>query len=252
MSRVSGLCRGPRLGTAPTTASWYRAYYRAYYRILLPRRGTGGVGGRPGVSPGQGPCARSKTLPTYLCGGLGPSGPSFPSLVMVWVAPGGAGLMAAVGDVAGPPGSVVARVVEAVHLPWVTRERVALTAVVVAVVLAMMTWGRAKLRSSRLGQRSAVAMVPTRTFDPSLEEVLRFANQLVRTRPATRRLSPRSASAVRVRFMSIPGGGLVTEVEGPARSQSVVRLGCYAEVDLRPVEALRPPPPEPDVKGKAG
>ncbi len=160
--------------------------------------------------------------------------------------------MAAVGDVAGQAGSVVDRVVEAVQLPWVTRERVALTAVVVAVVVAMTMMGRAKLRSSRLGQRSAVAMVPTRTFDPSLEEVLRFANQLVRTRPATRRLSPRSASAVRVRFMSIPGGGLVTEVEGPARSQSVVRLGCYAEVDLRPVEALRPPPPELEAKGKAG
>jgi len=160
--------------------------------------------------------------------------------------------MAAVGDGAGQAGSVVDRVVEAVHLTWVSRERVALTAVAVAVVVAMMTWGRAKLRSSRLGQRSSVAMVPTRTFDPTLEEVLRFANQLVRTRPATRRLSPRSASAVRIRFMSLAGGGLVTEVEGPARSQSVVRLGCYDQVDLRPVEALRPPPPELEAKGQAG
>ena len=159
--------------------------------------------------------------------------------------------MAAVGDGAGQAGSVVDRVVEAVHLPWLTREKVALTAVVVAVVVAMMTMGRAKLRARRLGQRSAVAMVPTRTFDPTLEEVLRFANQLVRTRPATRHLSPRGASAVRVRLMSIPGGGLVTEVEGPARSQSVVRLGCYGEVDLRPVEALRPPPVL-EAKGEAG
>ena len=160
--------------------------------------------------------------------------------------------MAAVGDGAGQAGSVVDRVVEAVHLPWLTREKVALTAVVVAVVVAMMTMGRAKLRARRLGQRSVVAMVPTRTFDPTLEEVLRFANQLVRTRPATRHLSPRGASAVRVRLMSIPGGGLVTEVEGPARSQSVVRLGCYGEVDLRPVEALRPPPPVLEAKGEAG
>ena len=247
MSRVSEPHPGPRLGTAPATASWYRAYYR----VLVPRRGTGGAGDRRGVSPGQRACARSKMLLTYLYGGLGPSGPSYLSLGMVWVAPGGAGLMAAVGDAAGQAGRVVDRVVEAVQLPWVTRERVALTAVAVAVVVAMTMIGRAKLRSSRLGQRSAVAMVPTRTFDPSLEEVLRFANQLVRTRPATRRLSPRSASAVRVRFVSIPGGGLVTEVEGPSRSESVVRLGCYAEVDLRPVEALRPPPPELDVK-KAG
>ncbi len=180
-------------------------------------------------------------LTTYLCGGLGPSGPSFLSLEMVRVAPGGAGLLAAVGDGAG---GVVGQVVEGVHLSWVTGERVALTAVGVAVVVAMMTWGRAKLRSSRLGQRSAVAMVPTRTFDPTLEEVVRFANQLVRTRPATRHVSPRSASAVRIRFMSTPGGGLVTEVEGPARSQSVVRLGCYGEVDLRPVDVVRPPPRE--------
>ena len=181
---------------------------------------------------------------TYVCSHVGPSGPSVPCLAMVWVAPGGAGVLAAVGDAAGPAERAVDRLIGAVDLAWLTAERVTLTAVVVAVVVAMLTWGRAKLRSRRLGQRSAVAMVPTRTFDPSLEEVLRFANQLVRTRPATRHLSPRGASAVRVRLMSLPGGGLVSEVEGPARSESVVRLGCYGEVDLRPVEALRPPPPQ--------
>lgn len=232
---------GPRTGRAVGRAV-VRAAHRAVGRSVLAVVWA--------FSQVRGRVQGARASVTYLYGGLGPSGPSYLSLGMVRVAPGGAGLMGAVSDVAGQAGSVVDRVVEAVQLPWVTRERVALTAVVVAVVLAMMTWGRAKLRSSRLGQRSAVAMVPTRTFDPSLEEVLRFANQLVRTRPATRRLSPRSASAVRVRLASIPGGGLVTEVEGPARSESVVRLGCYAEVDLRPVEALRPPPPEPMRRGR--
>ncbi len=234
---------GPRSGRAVGRAVG-RAAHRAVGRSVLVMTWA--------FSQVRGRVQGARTSVTYLYGGLGPSGPSYLSLGMVWVAPGGAGLMAAVGDGAGQAGSVVDRAVEAVQLPWVTRERVALTAVAVAVVVAMTMMGRAKLRSSRLGQRSAVAMVPTRTFDPSLEEVLRFANQLVRTRPATRRLSPRSASAVRVRFMSILGGGLVTEVEGPARSQSVVRLGCYAEVDLRPVEALRPPPLQPDVTGKTG
>lgn len=229
---------------SPTVRAWVRALVRAMVRARSAVLAVLSlVGGRvQGATPSV----------TYVWSHVGPSGPSAPSVAMVWVAPGGAGLLAAVGAVAGEAVGVVDRVVGAVDFPWVMRERVALPAVVVAVVVAMMTWGRAKLRSSRLGQRSAVAMVPTRTFDPTLEEVLRFANQLVRTRPATRRLSPRSASAVRIRFVSVSGGRLVTEVDGPARSQSVVRLGCYDQVDLRPVEALRPPPPEPDAKGKAG
>ena len=178
---------------------------------------------------------------TYLYGGCAPSGASYLSLGMARSARGGAGLIGASAEIAGEARRVVDRVVEALpHPSWSTRE-VALLAVAVAVVMAMMTWGRAKLRRSRLGQRSAVAMVPTRTFDPSQEEVLRFANQLVRTRPATRRFSPRSASAVRVRLASLAGGSLVYEIEGPARSQSVIRLGCFPEVDLRPVDALRPP-----------
>ena len=79
--------------------------------------------------------------------------------------------------------------------PLVDQRESGAQAVAVAVVVAMMTMGRAKLRSSRLGQRSAVAMIPTRTFDPTLEEVVRFANQLVRIRPATpdHRLRPSRA-----------------------------------------------------------
>ena len=136
------------------------------------------------------------------------------------------------------------------YLPGDARSWAVAGAVAAAAVV-MSAMGRAKLIRRGLRRRIAIAMVPTSTFDPSLEDVLRFASQLVRIRPATRWLSPRAASCVRIRFVSIPGGRLVVELEGPVRSRSVLRLGSYSQVDLRPVEALRPPPQADEAKDPA-
>lgn len=107
---------------------------------------------------------------------------------------------------------------------------IALPAVVAVIVAAAAV--RAWRGARALRQRTAVAMVPTESFDPSPEEVTRFASQLTRLRPSTR-LVPSSALAVRVRLTSLPGGRMTYQLEGPQRSRSVLRLGGYSGVELR-------------------
>lgn len=90
---------------------------------------------------------------------------------------------------------------------------------------------RARLKRRALAARATVALVPTDGFDPTAEEVVRFASELARVRPAVHRLTPRSAAAARIRFVSVAGGQLAMTVEVPARSASVLRLGGYQAVE---------------------
>ncbi|MDQ3574579.1 MAG: hypothetical protein M3404_06610 [Actinomycetota bacterium] len=110
---------------------------------------------------------------------------------------------------------------------------VAVTTVVVAAVLAV-TWATRRALDARV----RIAAVPTESFDPSEEEVIRFAGLLARTRPSVRGVASRRASAVRIRLVALDGGRILQLLEGPGRSLSVLRLGGYDEVDLRPPESL--------------
>lgn len=133
---------------------------------------------------------------------------------------------------------VVSRPLSAGWGQWAPKAlRLGLSVIVIigAVVVVLAAIG-AVLRSRRgaraLRQRVAVAMVPTETFDPSVEEVSRFASQLTRLRPSTH-MTPRSALGVRIRLTSVAGGQMAYQVEGPERSRSVLRLAGYGEVELR-------------------
>lgn len=113
-------------------------------------------------------------------------------------------------------------------------------AVVVAaavLVLAVVVFTRQRTTKD-LAQRVRMVALPTESFDPEAEEVLRLATQLARTRRAVHRWAPRRGDAVRLRLVATEGGRVLQFVEGPRRAESVLRLGGYAEVELLPPETL--------------
>ena len=115
----------------------------------------------------------------------------------------------------------------------------AVTALVVVltsvVVVAVVTWWRTR---RALAQRVRLVALPTESFEPNEEEVLRLATQLARTRRAVHRFGTRRGDAVRIRLVALQGGRVVQFIEGPRRAESVLRLGGYAEVELLPPETL--------------
>lgn len=115
-------------------------------------------------------------------------------------------------------------------LPW----EIAVTVTVVAAVL-----GIAVLLTRRLLIRRALAhrveydWLPTTSFDPSTEDVSRFAAQLTRTRPAESRLRPRRGASVRLSMRTDPSGRLLLRIGGPVNAGSVLRHQSYPQVELR-------------------
>ena len=103
----------------------------------------------------------------------------------------------------------------------------------VAVVMAALDWRRTR---RALARRVVFAALPTETFDPSMEEIIRFGGLLARTRRVA--VGSRRTDAVWLRLTSLPGGRMLQMVEGPPRAESVLRLGGYAEVDLRRPETI--------------
>lgn len=103
-----------------------------------------------------------------------------------------------------------------------------------------------------LARRLRWTVLPSAEFDPSEEEVARFASSLGRCvkRGPTGRLG-RSGCAVRVRLSSTGQGRMAYDLEVPGHAVSVVRSSSYSgvvledpsEVDLA-VEAGRPASPE--------
>ena len=112
--------------------------------------------------------------------------------------------------------------------------------IVVAVVLSLAAvtglwaWG-ARVGHRALAGRQGLVLVPTESFDPNVEEILRFAAALAGCRAA--RLAPRWSRGVRVRLSSV-GGQLAYVVEGAPWLMPVLRSGAFAEVELRPVPTL--------------
>jgi hypothetical protein len=93
-------------------------------------------------------------------------------------------------------------------------------------------------RALRPDRRVRLLALPTDTFDPTPEEVDRYAAQLARVRRTVRGRLDRPAHAVRLRLDSVAGGGCAYRIEGSAQAASILRLTGYAEVDLRPAGAL--------------
>lgn len=111
----------------------------------------------------------------------------------------------------------------------------ALIGMVVIVAMSAIRWW---LTTRTLTRRVRYAMLPTETFDPNPEEIVRFASQLSRARRSVGLPGTRRAESVRLQLVSAPGGRMLQLIEGPARAESVLRIGGFAEVELRPLEDL--------------
>jgi len=109
----------------------------------------------------------------------------------------------------------------------------ALAALVVLAVVAT----RLKMRRE-LASRVSFAVIPTESFDPSAEEILRFAAGLSRTRRVVRRVGAGRTDAIRLRLVAVAGGQVVQLLEGPRRSLSILRNAGFDQVDLRPPEPV--------------
>ncbi len=108
-------------------------------------------------------------------------------------------------------------------------------AMVIVTTVVVLTWWWTR---RGLAQRVCLVALPTESFEPDDEEVLRLATQLARTRRAVHRFDGRRADAVRLRLVALQGGRVVQFIEGPKRAEAVLRLGGYAEVELLPPETL--------------
>lgn len=96
-----------------------------------------------------------------------------------------------------------------------------------------------------------VRLVPTPAFDPSPEEVLRFATTVLRTHRVTRLSGVRRASAVRVRLHQVDGR-VVFDLEGHRRVESVLRVASYGSVERRVLRPTESPGPAADTVPSAG
>ncbi|MBB1258345.1 hypothetical protein H3147_05810 [Streptomyces sp. OF8] len=90
-------------------------------------------------------------------------------------------------------------------------------------------WWRRQVRQA-LEERVRVVLVPADGFDPSLEEIGWFADQLAQV-PAAAGAVPRRAAGVRMRLFC-EGGQLGYAVEGPERAAALLRTSAYADVEV--------------------
>lgn len=137
-------------------------------------------------------------------------------------------------------------------LHFLQERGVLILAVAAALVVVAVVASRAQMRRE-LASRVRFAVIPTESFDPSAEEILRFAAGLSRTRRVVRRLGAGRTDAIRLRLVAVAGGRVVQLLEGPRRSLSILRNAGFDQVDLRPPEAvaglLPPGPDRPDRRG---
>ncbi|UUV29887.1 hypothetical protein NQK81_34770 [Amycolatopsis roodepoortensis] len=106
------------------------------------------------------------------------------------------------------------------------------TTAVVAILIAVFVLHR-HFRSHHLRSRVSYDLLPTATFDPSLQGVLAFAHQLGRVRPVHGWV-PKAAVGVRVRFSTDEVFGKLTmSVEGRESITGVINKLTYPEVEIR-------------------
>lgn len=134
------------------------------------------------------------------------------------------------GEVPGEEGAPKALHQVLEYAPWAI-------AVMVTLVVGVAVLRRVQARRA-LASRVVFAALPTESFDPSPEEIVRFAFLLLRCRRSSRGFSSRRTDSVRLKLSSLPGGRMIQSLEGPRRAESVLRMGGYAEVDLRLPETM--------------
>lgn len=104
----------------------------------------------------------------------------------------------------------------------------------------LLTREAAARRALRGDRRIRLTVLPTETFDPSEEEVARYAAQLSRTR-RTLWGPGRRAQAVRLRLDSTGEGQCAYRIEGAPRAASILKLPGFDETELRSTDGLEPP-----------
>lgn len=107
-------------------------------------------------------------------------------------------------------------------------------------VIAVWLIRRALIRRTLSG-RETYDLLPTSSFDPTPEDVSRFAAQLTRARPAESRLRPRRAASVRICARTEETGRLLLRLSGTRNAGSVLRHQTYAQVELRRTEHQEKP-----------
>lgn len=143
------------------------------------------------------------------------------------------------------------------HVFAVELSAVALLATTAAVIIAVRVI-RHRKTTAALQDRGAFDLLPTNTFDPTPEEIHRFARLLQRTRLAAPGWTPRRAAAVRIRLHTVEHGRLAYRVEGPRRAAATLGQQTFAGVELRAVidrhstdgEAPESPDTRPDGPGQ--
>jgi hypothetical protein len=112
-------------------------------------------------------------------------------------------------------------------------ERLALPAAVTTTVLAIAVVAfRWWLESRALADRVTFELVPSESFDPSLDGLSAFGKQLSRLRPAVS-LVPRRGLPLRVSVAAGPDGMLHHRLTVPAGAVSVLRSACPPDIELR-------------------
>jgi hypothetical protein len=108
----------------------------------------------------------------------------------------------------------------------------ALVAVLAAALLAGRYLRQIMVRR-QLARRVSYDLLPSMSFDPSAEDVARFAYQLARTRPSVAWLRPRRSASIRIRLFTDAEGRLCYQINGPSSAGSVLRHQSYPQVELR-------------------
>lgn len=115
------------------------------------------------------------------------------------------------------------------------------TAVLAAVVGIAVLLVRRLLIRRALTHRVEYELLPTTSFDPTPEDVSRFAVSLTRVRPAESRMRPRQGASARLAMGTYPSGKLLLTLSGPRSAESVLRHQSYPQVELKKPRAAEYP-----------
>ena len=95
------------------------------------------------------------------------------------------------------------------------------------------------LAAKALDKRTYVELRPSRQFEPTGEEILRFGAQLIRAASAGPWWTPKNARSVRIRLRADGTKPLTYRVEGPASARHLLQQTPYARVRTEPVRPVR-------------
>lgn len=114
--------------------------------------------------------------------------------------------------------------------------------------VALMVWAVSEMVVRRLArkasaQRMALELVPSRHFDPSLEEIFRRGVQLARASTSMPWWAPRRSKAVQIRLRADGSAPLRYRIEGPAGAQRLLSITPFGpDVTVKKTSPLRDKP----------